>query len=180
MGKYLNIYCKFGNRRLLFVRTTVSQPYYQLVAMKNFIVLFALLLFFNSCSQERNEEIDSQHDYEAIIDNMVIEYDISLDSARFSDPMDVSETERLRNRIYLLSGVALLPYVEFDDNAHILTIDREKAWTELGVPNWAYDYHSECFENNNRLLREAKENGDTIDMKPVIEWLRKLRSKTKE
>lgn len=76
------------------------------------------------------------------------------------------------------ASIKLANYVELKGRTFYLTISKQKAET-LGVTGEQYDVVVKDLNATNIAIREAMENGDTLDLSGAIEELRKTISEMK-
>lgn len=69
------------------------------------------------------------------------------------------------------ASIKLADYVELKERTFYLTISKQKAET-LGVSGEQYDVVVKDLNATNAAIREAMENGDTLDLSGAIEELR--------
>lgn len=81
-------------------------------------------------------------------------------------------------RGYREASIKLANYVELKGRTFYLTISKQKA-EALGVTGEQYDVVVKDLNATNIAIREAMENGDTLDLSGAIEELRKTISELK-
>ena len=137
-------------------------------------ILFLVLIGLCSCActlDNKAVDIDSADDLNKLETVAEKAAKLGLSSEVYSRMPE--KVRRLRE-----ASIKLANYVELKGRTFYLTISKQKA-EALGVTGEQYDVVVKDLNATNIAIREAMENGDTLDLSGAIEELRKTISELK-
>lgn len=137
-------------------------------------ILFLVLIGLCSCActlDNKAVDIDSADDLNKL-------ETVAEKAAKLGLSSEVYSRMPEKVRGYREASIKLANYVELKGRTFYLTISKQKA-KALGVTGEQYDVVVKNLNATNIAIREAMENGDTLDLSGAIEELRKTISEMK-
>lgn len=126
--------------------------------------------------------------YACTLDNKAVDIDSADDLNKLETVAEKAAKLGLSSEVYSRmpekvrrqreASIKLANYVELKGRTFYLTISKQKA-EALGVTGEQYDVVVKDLNATNIAIREAMENGDTLDLSGAIEELRKTISELK-